>query len=435
MDSAFLNGQEIAAENVPFDATWQATASSQAGAVRGRIPQKTLDLSSSLGLLQEGDNLLAIHGMNVSGDDADFFFEASLAASQTVPRAAQFFVTPSPGEPNLLRATAPTIVGQQGAFFGSRTIELKVDNAAPTIEIRYTLDGTLPTSNSARYAGPLLLTETAMLQARAFDTSEDSLLEPSHVAAGTFVAISPELQDVSSDIPLVVLDTLGGGIPASGSTSLVPVNVLFYDVDQVSGRSRLDGSVEYLGRGGIRDRGSSTAGQPKPNLSFETWGPEGTGQDDDFDASLAGLPADSDWVLHAPYSFDPALIRNQLFFQISRSVLPWAPHTQPVEVYLNRGDGTVTANDYAGTYVLIEKIKRGTDRVDVTPITPKTTTRTAKRSPAATSLKWTAPIPASPVSAPAGSRHSTGSIPKALALAFPTIRRRPTSSSSGCRAS
>ena len=35
------------------------------------------------------------------------------------------------------------------------------------------------------------------------------MLEPSNVSAGTFVAISPELQDVSSDIPLVVLDTLG----------------------------------------------------------------------------------------------------------------------------------------------------------------------------------------------------------------------------------
>ena len=128
---AFLNGQEIAAENVPLEATWQSAASSQAGAVRGRIPREDArTLSSSLGLLHEGDNLLAIHGMNVSGADADFFFETTLAASQTVPRAVQFFVTPSPGEPNLLRAAqAPTIIGQQGAFFGSRTVELEVENA------------------------------------------------------------------------------------------------------------------------------------------------------------------------------------------------------------------------------------------------------------------------------------------------------------------
>ena len=150
-----------------------------------------------------------------------------------------------------------------------------------------------------------------------------------------------------------------------------PVNVVFYDVSKASGRSELDGLVEYLGRGGVRDRGSSTAGQPKPNMTFEVWGPDGTTEDDDADVSLGGMPADSDWVLHAPYNFDRALVRNQFFMGLSHEIDVWASNTRVVEVYFNRNGGIVDENDYVGAYVLMEKVKRGKDRVDIAEITPE----------------------------------------------------------------
>ena len=163
----------------------------------------------------------------------------------------------------------------------------------------------------------------------------------------------------------------GQGLPNSDSTTLVGVNVAFFEVSKATGRSNIGGLVDYMGRGGVRDRGSSTRGQPKPNMTFETWGPTGTGMDDDFDVSLAGLPAESDWVLHAPYNFDRAILRNQFFMELSNRIGVYAPRTQAVEVYFNRGDGVVSQRDYAGTYVLMEKIKRGKNRLDIQKITPQ----------------------------------------------------------------
>ena len=51
----------------------------------------------------------------------------------------------------------------------------------------------------------------------------------------------------------------------------------------------------------------------------------------------------------------------------------WRPDTRAVEVYLNRRDGVVTEADYAGVYILMEKINRGPGRVDIEPITPAAT--------------------------------------------------------------
>ena len=83
------------------------------------------------------------------------------------------------------------------------------------------------------------------------------------------------------------------------------MNVVLFDTSKVDGRSSLGSNlVDYLGRGGARDRGSSTAGQPKPNMAFETWGKTGTTKDDDEAAGLLGMSPSSDWVLHAPFSFD-----------------------------------------------------------------------------------------------------------------------------------
>ncbi len=369
---AYLNGVEVADRNVPVEATWNSEAAGTFGAVNGRIPSVLVNLSGAIDQLRRGENILAIHGMNVSSLDTDFFFDAQLIASEVLDESTQFFIIPTPGEPNdLPAAPTPRLVGEQGVFFGSQVVSLEVDFVDPQLVVRYTLDGTSPTPASTLYEGPITLTESAMLQARTFDASAEVRFDPSNAASGTFFAVDEELRNRTSDIPLVILDTLGQGIPGSGATTLRGLNVVFFDVSKATGRSSIDGIVDYLGRGGVRDRGSSTAGQPKPNMSFETWGPDGTTEDDDFNTSLVGLPAESDWVLHAPYNFDRALIRNQIFMGLSNRIDRYAPRTRAVEVYLNRRDGTVTEGDYAGTYVLMEKIKRGPDRVDIQRITPE----------------------------------------------------------------
>ena len=372
---AFLNGVEITAQNVPIDSTWNSEASSTRGAVNGVIPVDSIFAAASLGALREGSNVLAIQGMNVNASDPDFFFHATLSTAEILSESLQPFIQPTPGELNLLPAApTPVITGESGLFFGSQTIELSVDNPNPNLEIRYTLDGSNPTANSSLYNGPIVLNESARLEAKTFDSSANPNFVASNAASGTYFALADDLRETDSNLPIIILDTLGKGVPSTGSTSLVGMNVAVLEVSKATGRASIDGAiVDYLGRGGARSRGSSTGGQPKHNMSFETWGTSGTTADDDTDVAFLGMSPESDWVLHAPYDFDRALIRNQLAFDVSNQMGQWAPDYRPAEVYLNKGDGVVSADDYFGVYAVLEKIKQGGDRVDIAGIDPSVT--------------------------------------------------------------
>ena len=377
---AYLNGTELTRQNSPIQEAWNSSTDAEFGAVNGQIPIRQYIVSAALGSLKQGQNVLAVHGMNVAKDDLDFFFDAQMLGSDILSETEQFFITPTPGASNELPAApTPEIIGQQGVFFGSRTIEMRLSNPVPSLEIRYTLDGSVPTPNSTLYTGPLTLNASAMLQARTFDSSPTPSFARSNAASGTFMAIDPALQTVTSDLPMVVLSGLGQALAGAGSNDLTAMNVVVFDTSKVDGRSSLGSNlIDYLGRGGARDRGSSTAGQPKPNMAFELWGETGTTQDNDEAASLLGMPSDSDWVLHAPYNFDRPMMHNQLAFDLSRDMGMWASNYRLVEVYIDSspsdgkrpGDGVITDTDYMGVYVLMEKIDRDNDKVDVAPIDP-----------------------------------------------------------------
>ena len=366
----FLNGVEVASHHSPDDARWNAQATGSHDASLGVIPSRSFDLSEHLDLLKPGNNVLAVQGLNNDSADADFYFAAELTALQTAPLTEQQFTHPTPGDLNPAPALpSPQILGEQGAFVDTRMITVE-NVAGPNTEIRYTLDGQDPTATSALYQGPIPISKTTMFQARAFDLDENGR-DPSPLVGGTYLAFTPDLMGRKSDLPILVLDTLSQDIPKTESTELTAANALLYDLDSETNASSLgSGDVGYLGRAGIRVRGSTTRGQAKPNLTFETWGVAGFQKDDDVDVSLVGLPSDSDWVLHAPFVFDRALIRNQVFFDLSRGLLDWSPRTRPIEVYLNRDDDVISSDDYAGMYVVIEKVKRSPDRVDIQPITP-----------------------------------------------------------------
>lgn len=68
------------------------------------------------------------------------------------------------------------------------------------------------------------------------------------------------------------------------------------------------------------------------------------------------MPPENDWVLYAPYT-DKTMMRDVLAFQIGRDLGDYASRTRYVEVVIN--------DDYKGVYVLMEKIKRDKNRVDI----------------------------------------------------------------------
>ena len=90
----------------------------------------------------------------------------------------------------------------------------------------------------------------------------------------------------------------------------------------------------------------------------------------DRDVSIFGLPAESDWILYAPYEYDRAIINNALMHGLSNQIGRYSVRTRFVEMYLNTNDDTISASDYVGLYIFMEKIKRGEDRVDVEKLEP-----------------------------------------------------------------
>ena len=368
---AYLNGTEVTRRNVPIESAWNSSASGSHGAVDGRIPTDVINLNDHIGLLNPGQNVLALQGMNVSVDDNDFYLLPQITAAEVQSVSQQVFVTPTPAaENNLPAAPKPTFTETGGTFVGSKTVEILNPQPSPNFQIRYTVDGTEPNEESLLYTAPLVLTRSTWLRAKVFDSSSQQAFSPSNTTSEAFIALHSDLVSRDSDVPLLVIDTLGQSFPGSGASNLASSLVSLYDVDPVTRRASIvDGNLEYSGFGGFRQRGSSTGGQPKPSLTFETWG----AFDDDFDVSLLGMPSESDWVLYAPYNFDRTLIHEPFVYGLARDMGQYAPRTQVVEVYANRGGDVLDESDYLGAYVLQEKIKRGSDRVDIAAGDPEAT--------------------------------------------------------------
>ena len=128
-------------------------------------------------------------------------------------------------------------------------------------------------------------------------------------------------------------------------------------IDNESGVNFIgDTFSDYHGNITIESRGNSSQGQPKKPYRFETVTAEG----ENDNVSLLGLPEENDWVLYAPWS-DKSLIRNVLTYQLSRELGHYASRTRYCELYLNE--------EYQGVYVLVEKIKRDANRVDISKLT------------------------------------------------------------------
>ena len=191
---AYLNGNRIVSSNAPIGAQWDSAATGVHGAQLQEIPLEVFDVP--VDLLRAGDNVLAVHGMNVAETDLDFFFQGGLVGSELSDVEVRSFTSPTPGAPNLApNAPQPNLVGQDGVFFGSALMELQLPADAPDhLEIRYTLDGSEPNANSTLYETPVPINTTSLLQARTFDTQLAPDFSPSDITSKTFIAVADELR-------------------------------------------------------------------------------------------------------------------------------------------------------------------------------------------------------------------------------------------------
>jgi hypothetical protein len=118
----------------------------------------------------------------------------------------------------------------------------------------------------------------------------------------------------------------------------------------------------------LQVRGASSRLLAKKSYRFELQNASG----EDVKLPLLGLPMNSDWILYASY-MDKTFARDALAYDIWRDLGYWAPRMKYVELFVSTNFGSSvsptpedllrTAN-YEGLYVLVEKIKRGPERVN-----------------------------------------------------------------------
>jgi hypothetical protein len=153
----------------------------------------------------------------------------------------------------------------------------------------------------------------------------------------------------SSNLPLVVINTNGQSI-VDDPKIIANMGIIWNGPGK---RNTLnDPKNNYDGKIAIEIRGSSSQMFPKKGYGFETR----STTLEDIDVSLLDMPMENDWVLYAPYT-DKTLIRDVLTYTLDASLGHWSPRCRYVELFLN--------GNYEGVYVLMEKIKRNKNRVDI----------------------------------------------------------------------
>lgn len=319
------------------------------------------ELHTGFALSAAGDflALLGSQGTPVDAFDPGFPAQFDDVSYGRVPGGGiDFFTGPTPGELNDTAPGAPgapvIFVTPPGTFTGSTNVTLEV--AAPA-EIRYTLDGTIPTSGSTLYGAAIPLSSTTLIKARSFQSGR----APGEVAAGAFMAITPGLAVETSDLPVVVLENFNAG-SVPNQQVLQPSYFTLFEPDAITGRTSLESSPTVAKRTGIKRRGSSTINDAKGSYRVEFWQ---DGSEEEENVNLLGMSKHDEWILYAPYNFDRAMMRNALLFETSNAIGTYAPRTRFCEVYLNTDGGSLDTADYQGVYVLMERISRDGDRVDV----------------------------------------------------------------------
>ncbi len=159
----------------------------------------------------------------------------------------------------------------------------------------------------------------------------------------------------SSNLPIIVIDTHNQAIPDEDKI-LIDLGIIFNGEGE---RNSYPGEFNhYNGNAGIELRGSSSLMFPKKSYALETRDSSG----ENFDVSILGMPEENDWILYAPYS-DKSLLRNVIAYKLANEMGHYATRTNFCELVIN--------GEYQGIYVLMEKIKRDKNRVNIKKLDPE----------------------------------------------------------------
>ena len=169
----------------------------------------------------------------------------------------QYFTSPTPGYANIqghVGVSEGLWFSPEGGTFAD-PISLVLIPKTPGATIRYTVNGSIPTETSTQYTGPIPITETTEIMARAFESGN----APGPVVSQTYVALATDVQSFNSNIPIVVVDTYGQ--PINEYDPYTKASAVFIERPIQGGRVSITDPADFAGRCGLKIRGQTNKRQ------------------------------------------------------------------------------------------------------------------------------------------------------------------------------
>jgi len=110
-------------------------------------------------------------------------------------------------ENSISKLAQPKFSVPGGLFTNSVSVRLTANS--PSEVVRYTLDGSEPTSTSPEFSSPLKIAESTLLKAKVFGSGSST----SPTVSESYVFMDPDLAGFTSNLPLILLDTFGERVP------------------------------------------------------------------------------------------------------------------------------------------------------------------------------------------------------------------------------
>ncbi|MBN1854137.1 MAG: CotH kinase family protein, partial [Pirellulales bacterium] len=358
---AYLNGMEIARRNAPALPAWNSTATAQRSDANA-VLFEMIDVTDSSGFLQNGLNILAIHGLNLTADNPDFLIVPELEAITTtsVSLTPKYFTSPTPGAPNMpgtedlgpiiWQVDQPEIQpGDEDDIVVTAHVREAFDPVATvTLVFRVMYEAEIPLTMLDDGSGADLVASDGIYTA----VIPSAVSDPGEMVR--WYVTADDTSGNSSRAPLFP-DNVGrkqspeyfGTVVADPS---VATDIAFfqwflepgteYAAQSLTGTRT---SVFYLGEfydnAFVRNRGGSTQSAPKKSFKFEF----NTGHHFLFDPQY---PRVEEFNLNTTYS-DKAYLRQSLAFETYALVGNPSSLSFPMRVHRN--------NDFYGVFAFIEQ--------------------------------------------------------------------------------
>ncbi|MDL2236520.1 CotH kinase family protein [Christensenellaceae bacterium OttesenSCG-928-K19] len=182
------------------------------------------------------------------------------------------------------------------------------------------------------------------------------------------VVIDTEGQDISTPPPYATIQNGEMALRVREKSEKFRVNLSIYEQDGYGYTCTCGVAQPTLTQSVLISlRGQSSLRMPKNQYTLNFVDEDGVEQPQ----SVLGMPSHDQWVLNGSY-VDKSLVRNALAFDMAEQTMDYAPGYEYCEVLLNSSGGEFSFDrDYYGVYLMVEKIERGANRVDIDRSDPR----------------------------------------------------------------